>query len=94
MAQAAASKVQETGAVPLVCLALASAGSGINGGQVYGKSDEFGWGVEDRPVHINDLHATMLHCFGLEREQLTYRFQGRDFRLTDVGGKVIRDWLA
>jgi hypothetical protein len=70
------------------------AGGGIKGGQVYGESDEFGWGVEDKPVHINDLHATMLHCFGLEHEQLTYRFQGRDFRLTDVGGKVIKDWLA
>ena len=70
------------------------AGGGIKGGQVYGESDEFGWGVEDKPVHINDLHATMLHCFGLEHEQLTYRFQGRDFRLTDVGGEVIKDWLA
>jgi len=70
------------------------AGGGIKGGQVYGESDEFGWGVEDKPVHINDLHATMLHCFGLEHEQLTYRFQGRDFRLTDVGGKVVKDWLA
>ena len=70
------------------------AGGGIKGGQVYGQSDEFGWGVEDKPVHINDLHATMLHCFGLQHENLTYRFQGRDFRLTDVGGKVIGDWLA
>ncbi len=70
------------------------AGGGIKGGQVYGQSDEFGWGVEDKPVHINDLHATMLHCFGLEHENLTYRFQGRDFRLTDVGGKVMGEWLA
>ncbi len=70
------------------------AGGGIKGGQVYGRTDEFGWGAEDKPVHINDLHATMLHCFGMEHESLTYRFQGRDFRLTDVGGKVIKDWLA
>ena len=70
------------------------AGGGIKGGQVYGQTDEFGWGPADKPVHINDLHATMLHCFGMEHENLTYRFQGRDFRLTDVGGKVIKDWLA
>ena len=45
-------------------------------------------------MHPNDLHATMLHCFGLDHEKLTYRFQGRNFRLTDVAGKVIPDWLA
>ena len=46
------------------------------------------------PVHPNDLHATTLHCFGMDHEKLTYRFQGRDFRLTDVAGNVIKDWLA
>jgi len=45
-------------------------------------------------VHVNDLHATMLHCFGLDHLKLTHRFQGRDFRLTDVGGQVVTDWLA
>lgn len=70
------------------------AGGGIQGGQVYGKTDEVGWGIEDKPVHINDLHATMMHCFGIDHEKLTHRFQGRDFRLTDVGGHVIHDWLA
>ncbi len=70
------------------------AGGGIKGGQIYGQTDEFGWHPVENPVHVNDLHATMLHCFGLEHEKLTYRFQGRDFRLTDVGGKVIADWLA
>ncbi len=70
------------------------AGGGIKGGQVYGESDELGWGVAKDPVHPNDLHATMLHCFGLDHLQLTYRFQGRDFRLTDVAGNVIPQWLA
>lgn len=70
------------------------AGGGIRGGQVYGKTDEIGWGVVENPVHANDLHATMLHCFGLDHLRLTHRFQGRDFRLTDVGGNVIDDLLA
>ena len=70
------------------------AGGGMKGGLTYGKSDEIGWGVDENPVHVNDLHATMLHCFGMDHEKLTVRFQGRDFRLTDVGGHVIQDWLA
>jgi len=70
------------------------AGGGIPGGQVYGASDEIGWRAADKPTHINDLHATMLHLFGLDHLRLTHRFQGRDFRLTDVGGKVIEDWTA
>jgi hypothetical protein len=70
------------------------AGGGIRGGQIYGESDEIGWNVADKPVHINDLHATLLHQFGLDHLKLTHRFQGRDFRLTDVGGKVIKEWLA
>jgi hypothetical protein len=70
------------------------AGGGLNGGIVYGKTDEIGWGIEENPVHINDLHATLLHQFGLDHLKLTYRFQGRDFRLTDVGGNVVRDWIA
>ncbi|MBM83577.1 MAG: sulfatase [Planctomycetaceae bacterium] len=69
-------------------------GGGIKGGQVYGKSDDVGWGVAEDGVHVNDLHATMLHLFGLDHLKLTYRFQGRDFRLTDVGGEVINRWLA
>jgi len=70
------------------------AGGGIKGGQVYGSTDEIGWGVQDKPTHINDLHATMLNCFGMDHLRLTHRFLGRDFRLTDVGGKVIKDWIA
>lgn len=70
------------------------AGGGIKGGQVYGETDEIGWAPVRDAVHVNDLHATMLHQFGLNHEDLTYRFQGRDFRLTDVGGKVIDQWIA
>jgi len=70
------------------------AGGGLKGGLTYGSSDEVGWGVQDKPVHANDLHATMLHQFGLDHLKLTHRFQGRDFRLTDVGGKVIGEWIA
>ncbi len=70
------------------------AGGGLKGGLTYGSSDEIGWAVQDKPVHANDLHATMLHQFGLDHLKLTHRFQGRDFRLTDVGGNVISDWIA
>ena len=70
------------------------AGGGIKGGLVHGASDDIGWGVAEKPVHVNDLHATMLHSFGLDHLKLTHRFQGRDFRLTDVGGQVVTDWLT
>ena len=70
------------------------AGGGLKGGQVYGATDEIGWHASEKPVHINDLHATMLHQFGLDHLKLTHRFQVRDFRLIDVGGQVISDWLA
>ena len=70
------------------------AGGGIKGGVRYGASDDFGYkAVQDR-VNVNDLHATILHLLGIDHEQLTYRFNGRDFRLTDVGGKLIRPMLA
>ena len=70
------------------------AGGGLRGGQIHGDTDEIGWNITKDPVHINDLHATMLHQFGLDHLRLTHRFQGRDFRLTDVGGKVIDSWLT
>ena len=76
------------------CFSMLMAGGGIRGGQIYGATDEIGWSVAENPVHPNDLHATLLHCFGLDHKRLTYRFQGRDFRLTDVAGRVIKDWLA
>lgn len=70
------------------------AGGGIKGGQVYGETDEIGWSIVKDPVHINDFHATMLHQFGFDHLKLTHRFQGRDFRLTDVAGQVIKPWIA
>jgi hypothetical protein len=70
------------------------AGGGVKGGQTIGKTDEIGYyGVEDT-VHVHDLQATVLHLLGLDHEQLTYRFQGRDFRLTDVAGNVVQKLLA
>jgi len=70
------------------------AGGGIKGGQVFGQTDDFGWGIAKDPIHVNDFHATILHLFGLDHTRLTYRFQGRDFRLTDVAGKVVRPLLT
>jgi hypothetical protein len=70
------------------------AGGGIKGGQVIGRTDEIGWGIEEDPIHIHDLQATLLHLFGINHLALTYRFQGRDFRLTDVAGKVVEKMLA
>jgi len=70
------------------------AGGGVKGGTVLGKTDEIGWNVTEDPVHVNDFHATILHLFGLDHLRLTYRFQGRDFRLTDVAGKVVTKLLA
>ncbi|MEO8428701.1 MAG: DUF1501 domain-containing protein, partial [Verrucomicrobiota bacterium] len=70
------------------------AGGGVKGGTMYGETDELGMNVVGDPVHINDFHATLLHLFGLNHEAVTYRFEGRDYRLTDVAGKVINAWLA
>ena len=70
------------------------AGGGIRGGQVLGRTDDIGWNPVEDPIHINDLHATILHLFGLDHVRLTHRFQGRDFRLTDVGGTVVDKLLA
>ena len=70
------------------------AGGGIKGGTVYGSTDELGFKAHDKPTSVHDLHATMLHTLGLDHERLTYRYGGRDFRLTDVHGDVIHDILA
>jgi uncharacterized protein (DUF1501 family) len=76
------------------CFSMWMAGGGVKGGLVHGQTDEFGAkGVADR-VSIHDLHATLLHLLGFDHEQLTYRYNGRDFRLTDVYGKVVRQILA
>jgi hypothetical protein len=71
------------------------AGGGIKGGMVHGATDEFGWyALEDDKVHVHDLHATMLHLMGIDHEKLTYRYAGRDYRLTDVSGNVVKAILA
>jgi len=70
------------------------AGGGIKGGTAYGATDEFGFRAVENRATVHDLHATILHCLGFDHERLTYRHAGRDFRLTDVEGKVIRDLLA
>ena len=70
------------------------AGGGVKGGHVHGATDELGFKAVDKPVHVHDLHATILHLLGFDHEKLTYRHAGRDFRLTDVYGKVVREILA
>ena len=70
------------------------AGGGIRGGMTYGATDEFGFKAVENPVHIHDLHATILYLMGIDHERLTYRYSGRDFRLTDVHGRVIHDIIA
>jgi hypothetical protein len=70
------------------------AGGGIKGGLMYGATDEFGLGAVEKRVHVHDLHATILHLLGIDHEKLTYRYSGRDFRLTDVHGRVVKGVLA
>lgn len=70
------------------------AGGGVKGGLVYGATDEFGFKAIENRVHVHDLHATILHLMGLDHEKLTFRYSGRDFRLTDVSGHVVKDILA
>jgi hypothetical protein len=70
------------------------AGGGVRGGTVYGATDDFGFKAVDQPTSVHDLHATILHLLGFDHERLTYRYAGRDFRLTDVYGKVVREIVA
>ncbi len=70
------------------------AGGGVKRGAVVGETDEFGFNSIREECHVHDLHATILHLLGLDHEKLTFRFQGRDFRLTDVAGRVIQPMLA
>jgi hypothetical protein len=70
------------------------AGGGVKAGHVHGETDDFSYNVVKDPVHVHDLNATILHQMGIDHERLTYRFQGRDFRLTDVHGKVVKELLA
>ena len=70
------------------------AGGGVRGGTTFGATDDFGFQAQESPVHVNDLHATLLHLLGLDHRRLTYRYAGRDFRLTDVGGRVLEEIIA
>jgi hypothetical protein len=70
------------------------AGGALKGGTIYGATDDFGFKAIEKPVHVHDIHATILYLFGIEHTKLTYRYSGRDFRLTDVGGKVLHDLIA
>ena len=70
------------------------AGGGVKPGFSYGATDELGYAAVDNVVHVHDLHATILHLLGIDHTRLTHRFQGRDFRLTDVHGKVVNDILV
>ena len=70
------------------------AGGGTRGGMTYGATDELGWDAVENPVHVHDLHATILYLLGLDHKQLTYHFSGRDYRLTDVYGEVVEAILA
>ena len=76
------------------CYTKWMAGGGVKPGIVYGETDDFSYNVIENPVHIHDLNATMLHCLGINHERLTFKHQGRDFRLTDVHGNVVKDILA
>jgi uncharacterized protein (DUF1501 family) len=70
------------------------AGGGVKPGFRYGSTDDYGYYAAENKVHIHDLHATILHLMGLDHERLTYRYAGRDFRLTDVHGNVVKEIIA
>jgi len=70
------------------------AGGGIKPGMVYGKTDPFGYNIEENPLHVHDFQATLLHQLGVDHERLTFKHQGRRYRLTDVHGHVVKDILA
>lgn len=76
------------------CFSIWMAGGGIAGGQVYGETDPFGYNIVESPVHIHDLQATILYALGIDHTRLTYKYQGRQFRLTDVHGEVMHSWFG
>jgi hypothetical protein len=76
------------------CFSIWLAGAGVRPGMTYGATDDFSYNITENPVHVHDLQATMLHLLGLDHKRLTYRFQGRDYRLTDVSGEVVKPILA
>ena len=76
------------------CFSLWMAGGGVKGGYSHGATDDYGYNIADNGVHVHDFHATLLHLLGIDHEQLTFRYQGRYFRLTDVHGHVVKEILA
>ena len=70
------------------------AGGAVKGGTIYGATDDFGFKAVEKPVHVHDIHATILYLLGIDHTKLTYRYSGRDFRLTDVAGNVLHDLVA
>jgi len=76
------------------CFSIWMAGGGVKPGLVLGKTDDFGYNIVEDPVNVHDLHATLLHLLGIEHTQFTYRFEGRDYRLTDVSGELVRPLIA
>ena len=76
------------------CFTMWMAGGGVKPGHTHGQTDDFSYNVESDGVHIHDLHATILHLLGIDHERLTFKYQGRHFRLTDVHGHVVKDLLA
>jgi len=76
------------------CFAMWMAGGGIKGGQTYGETDDYSYNIVKDAVHVHDLQATLLHCLGIDHTRLTYKFQGRNFRLTDVHGHVVKPLLV
>ncbi len=76
------------------CFTVWMAGGGIKPGITLGETDDYGYNITKDPVHVHDLQATVLHCLGIEHTKLTYQFQGRHFRLTDVAGKVVQPLLS
>jgi hypothetical protein len=76
------------------CFTIWMAGGGVKPGITYGSTDDFSYNITENPVHVHDLHATILHCLGIDHTKLTYKFQGRHFRLTDVHGTVVKDILT
>jgi hypothetical protein len=76
------------------CFSLWLAGGGIKGGVTHGTTDDFSYNIVENPVDVHDLHATILHCLGVDHTRLTFKYQGRHFRLTDVKGRVVRELLS
>ena len=76
------------------CFSMWMAGGGVKGGMIYGETDDWCYNIAKDPVHVHDLNATILHLLGINHERLTYRYQGRDYRLTDVHGKVVKKMLS